>query len=156
MSQRLDPNSDVSIGLWTTAPLWSKVDDGASPSDGDFIQAVTELTVCELTLTNPSSTPGSCISTVTIRAKYTGLLDTAELNGYLIQGITVVGSGVISPSSTFSNFTFNSTSTITDFNDLSVRLELVEFNNTNIQVSWIKVDVPDQDSDSNCIFFAGD
>lgn len=156
MSQRLDPDADVSTGTWTTTPLWSKVDDGASPNDTDFIQTNASLQTCEVSLTNPSSIPGSGTTTITVRARYTGLLDTLEMTAYLIQGTTEMGSLIIAPDSAFSNFTFNATSTITDFNDLRVRLTTADGNNTNIQVSWIKVDVPDIESSSNCIFFAGD
>lgn len=34
--QFLRPDSDIDVAGWTTAPLWSKIDE-VTPADGDFI-----------------------------------------------------------------------------------------------------------------------
>jgi hypothetical protein len=148
MSQRLDPDSDVTTTGWGTTPLWSKIDDGASANDADFITSNgTDPSTAETTLTNPASTPADSNTTVTLRAMVS-LVDTEStaLVASLYQGASLIGShtynyGDISVVS-LTTYTFTTTNTISDFTDLRVRL-VASGGSDQYKVSWVKVDVSD-------------
>src|SRR5687768_16061368 len=70
MAQFLRPTSDVSVGTWTTSPLWSKLDE-VSADDGDFVQsalAPTGTNPFEVVLSTPS-TPKTGTRTIRVRRR---------------------------------------------------------------------------------------
>lgn len=65
MTQFARPSSDTTVGDWTTAPLWSKIDDTANDAtaDSDFISSPTNpngtVTTIKLSsITDPQSSTG--------------------------------------------------------------------------------------------------
>ena len=153
MAQRLDPDGDITTTNWETAPLWSKLNDGATPNDGSPINNTAGVDArtdtCEVSLTNPPTTPGNSNTTVSVRGALlaAGTLST-QVAARLMQGAAQIGiaSGIQTnwPDSTFVTVTFNTTNAISDFNDLRVRISAVTANGETIDqyyISWIKVDV---------------
>jgi hypothetical protein len=65
MAQFARPDADASAGSWTTAPLWSKIDE-ATASDTDFIFSNNNINgdVCEVSLSNvtdPAASTGHVV-----------------------------------------------------------------------------------------------
>lgn len=155
MAQRLDPDGDITTTNWATTPLWNKLNDGAAADDAGFITNNagngSRTDTAEVSLTNPGSTPANSNTTVTIR----GALNTAgtlstSISARLMQGATE--KGVLLnleaswPDATFVTVTFNTTTAITDFNDLRVKIIAVTPVGETIDqynISWVKVDVSD-------------
>lgn len=73
MTQYAYPDADVSTTGWTTAPLWSKVDDAPGSGDADYIDAAvrTADATCELGLAEPTDPASSSNHVIEVRAKYT-------------------------------------------------------------------------------------
>ncbi len=73
MTQYAYPDADVSTTGWTTAPLWSKVDDAPGAGDGDYIDAAVRAgdATCELGLSEPTDPVSSTGHVIEVRAKYT-------------------------------------------------------------------------------------
>lgn len=151
MAQRIDPDSDISTGLWTVTPLYQKIDDGASANDADEIVSV-ELAAIDLTdafevgLSNPAATPGTGDTVVTVRAKRFG--SGAEMDFELFEGVDSRGTQVVTNiATTYTNYTLTVASGIVNFNNLSVLVTVIKTaipaNGDNVKVSWIKCDVPD-------------
>lgn len=151
--QRLDPDGDITTTNWSVAPLWSKINGGATPVDSNFItndSGGTPITsTAEVSLTNPPSTPGNSNTTVTVRGRlHTAGTLTTSVVGRLMQGGSQIGISpdlsINCPDATWVNVTFNTTNTISDFTDLRVRITAsTPFGETVDQydISWIKVDV---------------
>jgi hypothetical protein len=80
------PTSDITTDSWTTAPLFSKVND---TSDATLITSPAATTQCEValgSLTDPVSSTGH---TVFVRAKATGSGAAEKLTFYLYEGATL-------------------------------------------------------------------
>ena len=73
MTQYAYPDADVSTTGWTTAPLWSKVDDAPGSGDADSIDAAVRAgdATCELGLAEPTDPVSSSDHVIEVRAKYT-------------------------------------------------------------------------------------
>ena len=73
MAQNSYPDADVSTTGWTTAPLWSKVDDAPGSGDADYIDAAVRSgdATCELELAEPTDPLSSSDHIIEVRAKYT-------------------------------------------------------------------------------------
>jgi len=127
MTQTARPISDTSVGTWTTAPLWSKVNDA---SDATFITSpVGANTACEVklaSLTDPVASTGHWIYARAMVANGSG---TAEsLYFHLYQGNTLLASGLFYISrTTITTYAYDLTETqannITDYADLRIRVE---------------------------------
>ena len=142
MAQRLDPDGDISTGSWVATPLWSKLDDGASANDGDEITSSAPDDVFEISLSNPAVTPGAGTTTVTVRAKVLVQGGDESFEIILYEGVTIRGSTIVVPTTSYADYTFNGSS-ITDFNNLSITVTLAGEVVSTTYISWIKVDVPD-------------
>ena len=143
MTQFARPDSDVSVGAWTTSPLFSKVDE-VTLDTGDFIQASTAGNECELGLgdvTDPAVGTGHVLS-VTFR-QGAG----ASFSVRIIKGTTVIhtyttttntGGGFVTETSTLSEAEANN---IDDYPDLRIRLTLD--NSVNCRVAQCFFECPD-------------
>lgn len=155
MSQRLDPDGDITTTNWATAPLWSKIDDGASTNDADFITMAAgtgaRTDTAEVSLTNPASTPGDSNTTVTVRGNRLDTNgDVTTIKCGLYQGATLKGEltglEAIWLDATISTQTFATSTAITDFNDLRVRITASTPGGEDVDrydIYWVKVDVSD-------------
>ena len=159
MSQRIDPDSDVSTGGFTTTPLWSKIDDGASTNDADFVTsaslgAIDDTDTFEVGLSNPASTPGSGTNTVTFRAKKTGTA-ACDLTVTCMEGATNRGELTQTLTTTITTYTFNPTS-IGNYSNLTLLFTVIRTGagtaNTGI-VYWAKMDIPDASAATTYKFF---
>lgn len=126
--QYASPNSDVSAGNWTTAPLYDKIDENL-PSDSDYISSGynPSADTCEFRLSNIEEPVDKSLTRIRFRTSKTGP-STKTLTISLYQGSTLIKEEVLS---SLSNDTFqegvislNSTETasITNWSDLRIRL----------------------------------
>jgi hypothetical protein len=162
MAQYARPDADIIVSVWTTAPLWSKVDEGATGdgtrivSDSSPIQS--EACVLRLSdITDPVSATGHII-----RAKWrdetasgADLLATAELReGYVSevsQGTLIATLQVtISTHQTDQTDTYGlsagETNSIGDYTDLFLRLHGVKSgggSNPQMGVDFCELETPD-------------
>lgn len=170
MSQRLDPSGLQAAG-WTLVPSGgtavSKVDDGASANDSDYIQrsinggANSTITA---TLSSPPSTPNgnTCAITVRARGATSGYMDVyIELQEWSGDDYTVRGFITYTDiSSSFTDLTLNG-SGISDWGSIlrvSIRFTNGYFDPLTALCSWIKADVPDPASSvvSSALFMSSD
>lgn len=123
MSQLLRPDADISVGAWTTAPLFSKVNDADSLS---FISSDNNNgTSCTLGLSNPAGTPDNTFTpviSVTASKPTSGgnnpdLIVDLQQNGVSVQSFTQSIS-----LAAWTTFQFQVTNAITDYTGLSVVL----------------------------------
>lgn len=135
MAQFARPDSDIAAASWSTAPLWSKVDDDlvASPS-GDGVEITsnavgnnTDTAVAELGLADVGDPFVSTGHVLRVRWRNSGT-QALHRNCALVQGSTVIAT--LTASSQTSTAEAESTLTlsageadaITDYSDLRVRL----------------------------------
>lgn len=156
MAQFARPDSDVSnAGAWTTAPLWSKIDETVA-SDADLIGSPggPVNAMCELGLSNVIDPRVGTGHTWRVRAKRTGgVFDVAyTLKVDLMEGATqrATQTHSIGTLETWTNFTRTLTAgeadAITDYTNLRLRFTaddagslLTDF----VQVSFAELEVPD-------------
>lgn len=155
MTQYARPDSDVSVGGWTTADLYAKIDE-SSYSDADEITASvrTGNQTCEVGLSDVTDPASAATHVVKIRAKFsTNGSRTATIDVLLVQGSTTRASyntgnlttGYAEYSYTLSESEANA---ITDYTDL--RLRLIGKMNAggtgalcSTYVSWAEFSCPD-------------
>lgn len=158
MAQFARPISDLdNTGVWTTTPLWSDIDDGASP-DGtvvvsDTTPVVTEPFTVDLgTITDPTLSTGHILR---IRwAKNAGGAGSKTIRIELRQGYTGEGSqGTLIATD---DYAINSTTlrtdattlsgaeadAITDYSDLQIRIMGVSSNRA-LKVDFAELETPD-------------
>lgn len=155
MAQFLRPVSDVSAGLWTTAPIWDKLDEAVA-SDADFVTSNnnTSPDAFEVALSPPSGTPAA--GTVTLRVRRSksatgghALQERIEL----YQGSTLINVvAQATPDSTaWAVVTLNigNRGAITDWSDLRVRVSREGATGgsggtrRSLRVSHIELETPD-------------
>lgn len=152
MAQFLRPDSDVSAGLWTTAPLWSSLDE-ATASDADLVTSNnnTNPDTFEVGLSNPGGTPGAGTVTLRVRRSKSATGGHAlEERFALYQGATLVQElAQATPDSTaWATVSLNVTSAITDWTDLRVRVSREGgtggsgATRRSLLVSWIELEAP--------------
>jgi hypothetical protein len=124
MAQFLRPTSDVSVGTWTTSPLWSKLDETAA-DDGDFVQSVAapSSAAFEVAL-NTGTQPKD--GTRTIRVRHRKSITSArnmDLQLALMRGGSTVRSvNTNNISTTFTTTSFTLISDPAGWDDLRVRV----------------------------------
>jgi len=147
VSQYLRPVSDVSLGSWTTSPLFAKIDE-VTPDDGDFIVSPQQtLTTFEVNLT-PSGNPVTPSVTLRVRARKTNTQQRG-LTYILKQNGTTVQSGTVSTNlpTSFTTFNISITNSITDFSTLSVAFTATGATGgggstrSDGQVSWVELQI---------------
>lgn len=159
MAQFARPDSDVSnAGAWTTAPLWSKVDETVA-SDADLItSAVGPVNaMCELGLSDVTDPRVGTGHIWRVRAQRTGgVFDVAyTLKVDLMEGATVRATQThsIGTLATWTDFTRTLTAgeadAITDYANLRVRLTADDAGSLlsdSVRVSFAELEVPDAPS----------
>lgn len=124
MTQFARPESDVEVGDWITAPLWSKLDE-ASPDDLDFIVA-SDPGFCEIALSAIDAPSGGNV-VLRVRHRLQAGSDAAPLAVTLVQGATAIATRSIDVDSedwVTSSIVLSAgeRAAITDWSDLRVRL----------------------------------
>lgn len=148
-SQFARPDADISTGGWTTTPLYQKLDETPA-DDADFVTSPTgtapQFEVGLSDVVDPNSSTGHVIK---FRAKAPGGGGGAEqANAKLFQGTNLIAQTEFRnlDRNQFMTFTQTLTATeanaITDYNNLSIRIETSKANSETIQVSWIEFEVP--------------
>lgn len=128
MSQFARPSSDVSTGGWTSAPLWSKIDE-ASAGDSDYVSSALnpDRDTFECALSAVSVPQPGLPHTLTVRLRRTA--DEAANPGWttiaLMEGGRAIASKLVQPAvSSFTNeaitLTQEEVDSITDFSNLRV------------------------------------
>jgi hypothetical protein len=127
MSQRLDPTGDLSTDSWTSTPLWSELNDGASPDDSGYVQANAQdgtAHTFEVSVGSPPKAPDKSQNVVvTVRAKMDSGATDQYLGIYLMEGATQRGYASQLLTTSYANYTLTvAASTITNFSNLSVKV----------------------------------
>jgi hypothetical protein len=148
------PISDVSTGSWTTAPLWSKLDEAVA-DDADFARspdnANTTAEVALSAVTDPGGDTGHIVR-VRARKSASGGND-RTLVFQLYQGAVQISvSSPITMTASFQNLALNlssgSAASITDYGALRVRLVAggttggSAANRRSVDVSFVELEVP--------------
>ncbi len=155
MTQYARPDSDVSVGGWTTADLYAKIDE-TPYSDADEIQAQVRASnqTCEVGLSDVTDPTSSSAHVIKIRAKFsTNNSRTATLDVLLIEGTTTratFNTGTLTTGYAEYSYTLSGAEAdaISDYTNL--RLRFVGKMNAGGSgtscitfVSWAEVGVPD-------------
>jgi len=153
MTQNAVPSADVSAGSWTTAPLWSKVDE-IPASDTDFI-ALANNTTGACRVGTLKTTGGGAISdpfvhtnhVLRMRGKRTGSKTTTIVTS-LYQGTTLIASFSQNLASSFTDYSYTLTETqagnITNYTDLRIDVNCSASGSNNApNISAVSLDVPD-------------
>jgi hypothetical protein len=145
MSQTGRPASDITVGSWGTAPLWSKINDG---NDGTYISTTTAATTGEVKLDSLDAPIGEG-HILTIRAYASGSGGPERLNTWgLIQGSTEIAMQNDSITrNSFNPYTITLSSAqianISDYTDLRVRFTAAQSNGETLRISNITFVIPD-------------
>jgi hypothetical protein len=153
VAQRLDPDADVIVGSFST-PIYSKLNDGASPNDLTYTSEVFTNSVdgyCTdnftVSLSDPPNTPVSGASTVvTVRSKVSTTSYSPTIQIYLYEGATDRGhTSATALTTSFANYTLTVSSGITNWNNLTVNVAYrttgANGTQTTIYASWMKTAV---------------
>ena len=153
MAQLMRPDADITTTNWSTAPLWSKIDE-VTPSDADLITALASSTAtAECSLSDPAATPTvdtGHIVRARIRASKTN--KAAILTVSLYQGATpiraVAYDAEVDLTTSFAEYSFTLTEgeagNITNYNDLRLRFAQTTATGGNFtEVSWAEFEIPD-------------
>jgi hypothetical protein len=159
------PDADTAAGTWTTAPLWSKIDETAA-SDADFISSsTTSGSTCTIGLSNvtdPAVSTGHIV-----RYRYTKSATAGadpNITVEVLEGTTArASSGAVAvPDSTaYNDGTFTLTGgeadAITDYTALHLRFTMTRGGGSarGIRVSWAELEVPAVSGDATGTVTAG-
>jgi len=149
MVQFLRPVADTTVGDWTVAPLWSKV-NGTAQNDSPLITSTNSNgSECVLKL-SAAQAPAAGTRTIIVRVART---DTGGSNPVLRtqlrQGTSVIQEWTFTTTSTaFANATSAvDTSSVTDWSDLNIRLVREgggsNANRRPLRVSWVQLEIPE-------------
>lgn len=148
------PIADAATGSWTTAPLFSKINEVVA-DDSNFITSETLSVVgntsnADLTLTSGIADPISSVGhVIRVRAQDTLTLGTVgTLKAELRQGATLIATLTAALTTSYAVYQYtlsgSEADSITDYTGLFIRLYGV-FGTGNlggIQVSWLELEVP--------------
>ncbi len=154
MAQFLRPDGNVTTTNFTNG--FSNIDE-ATASDVDFAYGANNVVaVLEVSLSNPSATPGSGTSTVRYRIARTnaGTVDgtgsAVTVTCAVVQGTTVLASdSAQTATGTWTQYSFNpDMSGVTDWNDVRLRFTTSASggspaNRRGAAVSWAELEAPD-------------
>lgn len=145
MAQFLRPNSDISTGIWTTAPLWSKIDE-VTANDSDYLErASTGNASFEVTF-NIGAEPAAGTRTLRVRALKSFSTTEVSLLYDLKQGGVSVQSGTIASAvsgNVWTTYTVIISSAISNYANLSVMITSTSNANRGVFISWIELELPD-------------
>ena len=147
MAQFARPASDITVGSWTTSPLYASIDE-ASYDDGDYITSVKSATAetFEVKLSSVTDPQSGANHTIRIRASASlELGSTADV--YLYQGATLIATrATINLTTSFAEYTYTlsekDADAITDYTDLRIRVTASVAKNKYAYVSWAELEVP--------------
>lgn len=129
MTQYAYPDADVSTTGWTTAPLWSKVDDAPGAGDADYIDAATRAgdATCELELAEPADPSSSSDHVIEVRAKYaTNNSRVGAVSVALYEGATLRATlGLTTLTTSFATYSYTLSGAEADslsYNDMRVKI----------------------------------
>jgi hypothetical protein len=151
MAQYIYPDGDVTTDSWTTTPLFEKIDEGATPADGDYIQGPASVGgTSEVSLANPASAPTGSTATVRIRVAVNKTNKSGTMIVRLREGTTQRGASAtldaqvdFAAASTFYDFNFSATS-IGNYDNLNIQFDQVTATGGNFfMVSWAECETPD-------------
>jgi hypothetical protein len=151
MAQYIYPDGDVTTDSWTTTPLFEKIDEGATPDDGDYIQGPASVGgTSEVSLANPASAPTGSTATVRIRVAVNKTNKSGTMIVRLREGTTQRGASAtldaqvdFAAASTFYDFNFSATS-IGNYDNLNIQFDQVTATGGNFfMVSWAECETPD-------------
>lgn len=155
MAQFGRPDSDVTVSDWTTAPLWSSIDE-ATFSDADLISSNNNTNnACEVGLSDVGDPVSSSTHVVRYRYRKNAAAGNARnITVSLYQGATLIAEQThtgISEVFTAGSFTLTGpqADSITDYADLRLRFTAGGTtggsggNRRSVQVSWAELEVPD-------------
>lgn len=153
IAQLSRPTADISVGGWTTTPLYQKLDE-ATPDDSDFVTSPTgtspEFEVGLTNVVDPLSNTDHIIKFRAFASDGGGAKEKA--NAVLLEGANEIAETGLQnlDRSQFTQFEYTLSSAeaddITDYTNLSIRIETSKSNSEEIQVSWIEFEVPSQPS----------
>ncbi len=157
MTQYAYPDADVSTTGWTTAPLWSKVDDAPGSGDADSIDAAVRLAdaTCELGLAEPSDPSSSSDHVIEVRAKYTtNNSRVGAIKVELVEGSTVratLGASWQTLTTSWATYSYSLSGAEADalaYSDMRVRITgHMNAGGTgtacNVQVASVRLSLPD-------------
>lgn len=154
MSQIARPSADITVGSYTTAPLFSKLNE-TTPNDATYILSPGSpaSAMCEVrldSLTDPGVDNNHIIS-YRIRNNALGLLDEEEVQVRLMQGATLIAAGSSVPvTDSFVTHTLSLSgaqiASITDYTDLRLRIysnELTTDSGNAVRISYVDFTIPD-------------
>jgi hypothetical protein len=131
MAQNAYPDADVSTTGWSTAPLWSKIDDAPGSGDADYIDAAVRAgdATCEVGLAEPTDPASSSDHAIEVRAKYTtNVSRVGAIKVELVEGSTVratLGPSWQTLSTSFATYTYTLSGAEADsltYSDMRLRI----------------------------------
>lgn len=147
------PDADTAAGTWTTAPLFSKIDE-TTASEADIISSTTTSgSTCTIGLgnvTDPAVSTGHIVRYRYSKSATGG--SSPSITVELLQGATVrasSGAVAVADSTAYTTGTLTLTGTeadaITDYTDLHLRLTMTRAGGAarGINVSWAEMEVPE-------------
>jgi len=145
MAQYGRPDSDIVVGVWTSTPLYQKIDE-VTPSDTDYINSGQNNTTCEIGIGDTTDPTDSSGHVVRVRSAKVGL--TITLTAYLFDGSTQICSFLChTASTTLTTTVYNLTSgeadNITDYTDLRLKLTTTYSFYGSATCSWAEFECPD-------------
>lgn len=161
MTQTGLPNSDVSDGRWLNSAgnntnLYSYIDEAAAYNDSDYIHVTDEwgsTDICTVGLGDITDPSSAALHKFTVRSKEHGGAQSVELTVTLLQNTTGIATGsTYQPGTSYANVTTTLTAaqanSITDYNDLRLKIQAVDQGGmgTQTSVTWAYFECPDASS----------
>lgn len=150
--QYLRPDSDINVGIWSTAPLYAKIDEVTYSDADEIISTANSTGSGEVGLSNATDPNLGTGHVVRFRAHKTAGSPpkTVNLVVSLIQGTTIIQSYTIANlAEVYTAYSFTLTeanaNSITNYNDLRLRFEITDHGGGAKQafVSWAELEIPD-------------
>lgn len=148
MAQYARPDSDITVGGWTTEPLYASVDE-SSANDTDYIARQGADGTCVLGLSSVSDPNVHTDHVLRVRSRKIGAGVINSLTATLYCGATSIASTACSLTTSFvtTELTLSEAQAqaITDYADLRVQLasDWVSGSLTGAYVSWVELEVPE-------------
>lgn len=156
MSQFLRPNSDITVGSWTTAPLFSKIDEVVA-DDADYIQTLVGADLVKVGLSAPPDGIPLTQTNHIVRVRTFGMGGSVlpAHDGYsghlvLLEGTTrIAGWEMTSDLTGFVTNEFplgsGEIKSISDYSNLSLRFIAPVYleESTSGIISWAEMEIPD-------------
>lgn len=150
MAQVLRPDSDITTTGWTTAPLFSKINETSADTTGasTIRNSNGVTTACEVGLSNPALTPSVGTCTLNVYATASGSGAAEKMTVAVYQGTSLIATPINGVNVTRTTYNLYSGtldgSLISDYTNLRLRISMPTGGATEfITVSWAELQVPD-------------